>query len=96
MGNRFATINPSGDPSVLFAGHIDELGLLITYIDNKGFLYFETLGGHDLSIISGRRIAILTENGVVKGVTGKRAIHLMSPEDRKKSHRRMKYGLILV
>ena len=45
MGNRFATINPNGDPSVLFAGHIDELGLLITYIDDKGFLYFETLGG---------------------------------------------------
>lgn len=84
MGNRFATINPNGDPSVLFAGHIDELGLLITYIDDKGFLYFETLGGHDLSIISGRRIAILTEKGVVKGVTGKRAIHLMSAEDRKK------------
>ena len=84
MGNRFATINPEGTPSVLFAGHIDELGLILTYIDDKGFLYFDTLGGHDKSIISGRRVAILTENGVVKGVTGKRAIHLMSPEDRKK------------
>ena len=84
MGNRFATINPEGTPSVLFAGHIDELGLILTYIDDKGFLYFDTLGGHDKSIISGRRVAILTEKGVVKGVTGKRAIHLMSPEDRKK------------
>ena len=84
MGNRFATLNLEGDPSVLFAGHIDELGLLITYIDDKGFLYFETLGGHDLSIISGRRVSILTAKGVVKGVTGKRAIHLMTPEDRKK------------
>ena len=84
MGNRFATINPEGSPSVLFAGHIDELGLILTYIDDKGFLYFDTLGGHDKSIISGRRVAILTEKGVVKGVTGKRAIHLMSPEDRKK------------
>tara|TARA_A100001015_G_scaffold299072_1_gene382658 strand:+ start:7056 stop:8114 length:1059 start_codon:yes stop_codon:yes gene_type:complete len=84
MGNRFATINPEGSPSVLFAGHIDELGLILTYIDDKGFLYFDTLGGHDKSIISGRRVAILTANGVVKGVTGKRAIHLMTPEDRKK------------
>jgi endoglucanase len=84
MGNRFATLNLEGDPSVLFAGHIDELGLLITYIDDKGFLYFETLGGHDLSIISGRRVSILTAKGVVKGVTGKRAVHLMTPEDRKK------------
>lgn len=84
MGNRFATVRPDGDPSVLFAGHIDELGLILTYINNEGFLYFDTLGGHDRSMISGRRVSILTQNGVVKGVTGKRAIHLMSAEDRKK------------
>ena len=84
MGNRFATVNPGGDPSVLFAGHIDELGLIITYINDKGFAYFETLGGHDKTMISGRRVSILTKNGVVKGVTGKRAIHLMDAEDRKK------------
>ncbi len=84
MGNRFATVNPEGSPKVLFAGHIDELGLIVNYIDDRGFVYFETLGGHDRSMISGRRVNILTENGIVKGVTGKRAIHLMSPEDRKK------------
>jgi len=84
MGNRFATVNPEGDPSILFAGHIDELGLIITYINDDGFVYFDTLGGHDRSMISGRRVSILTRNGIVKGVTGKRAIHLMSPEDRKK------------
>ncbi|MGK0456764.1 MAG: endoglucanase [Zhongshania aliphaticivorans] len=84
MGNRFATVNPGGDPSIMFAGHIDELGLIITYIDDNGFVYFDTLGGHDKTMISGRRISILTKNGVVKGVTGKRAIHLMDPEDRKK------------
>lgn len=84
MGNRFATVNPDGDPSILFAGHIDELGLIITYIDDHGFIYFDTLGGHDKTMISGRRVCILTKDGVVKGVTGKRAVHLMSPEDRKK------------
>lgn len=84
MGNRFATVNPDGDPSVLFAGHIDELGLIITYINDEGFVYFDTLGGHDKSMISGRRVSILTKDGEVKGVTGKRAIHLMSEEDRKK------------
>ncbi|NBB79484.1 MAG: M20/M25/M40 family metallo-hydrolase [Verrucomicrobia bacterium] len=84
MGNRFATVNPEGDPKLLFAGHIDELGLIITFINEQGFLYFDTLGGHDKSMISGRRVSILTKNGVVKGVTGKRAIHLMSPDDRKK------------
>ncbi len=84
MGNRFATVNPEGDPSVLLAGHIDELGLIITFINDEGFLYFDTLGGHDKTMISGRRVSILTRDGEIKGVTGKRAIHLMSPEDRKK------------
>lgn len=84
MGNRFATVNPDGDPSVLFAGHIDELGLIVTYINEQGFLYFDTLGGHDKTMISGRRVSILTKDGEIKGVTGRRAIHLMSPEDRKK------------
>ncbi len=84
IGNRFATVNPKGDPSILFAGHMDELGLIITYINDKGFLYFDTLGGHDKTMISGRRVSILTKNGIVKGVTGKRAIHLMGMEDRKK------------
>ena len=84
MGNRFATVNPGGDPSLLFAGHIDELGLIITYINDQGFVYFDTLGGHDKTMISGRRVSILTKNGIVKAVTGKRAIHLMSAQDRKK------------
>jgi hypothetical protein len=52
MGNRFATVNPEGDPSLLFAGHIDELGLIITYINDQGFVYFDTLGGHDKTMIS--------------------------------------------
>jgi putative aminopeptidase FrvX len=84
MGNRLATLNPKGDPVLMFAGHIDELGLIITYVNKEGFLYFDTIGGHDRSIISGRRVIIQTANGPVKGVTGKRAIHLMDEADRKK------------
>ncbi|HYD82585.1 MAG TPA: M42 family metallopeptidase [Opitutus sp.] len=84
LGNRLATLNPKGDPVLMLAGHMDELGLIITYINKDGFIYFDTVGGHDLSVISGRRVIIQTENGPVKGVTGKRAIHLMDDEDRKK------------
>lgn len=84
LGNRIATLNPDGDPVFMMAGHIDELGLIISYIDERGYLYFDTLGGHDKSMISGRRVAILTRKGPVVGVTGKRAVHLMDPEDRKK------------
>jgi putative aminopeptidase FrvX len=84
LGNRLATLNPKGDPVLMLAGHMDELGLIITFVNKDGFLYFDTIGGHDLSVISGRRVIIQTENGPVKGVTGKRAIHLMDEEDRKK------------
>ena len=84
MGNRIATLNPEGDPVLMLAGHLDELGLIITYINEQGFLYFDTIGGHDLTVVSGRRVIIQTANGPVVGVTGKRAIHLMTPEDRKK------------
>lgn len=84
VGNRIATLNPAGSPVLMLAGHIDELGLLVTYVNKDGFLYFDTIGGHDRSMIPGRRVIIQTANGPVKGVTGKRAIHLMTEEDRKK------------
>jgi putative aminopeptidase FrvX len=84
LGNRIAELKGKGGPTLMFAGHIDEIGLIISHIDDKGFLYFEFLGGHDHIIPSGRRVHILTRNGPVLGVTGKRAVHLLSPEDRKR------------
>ena len=84
LGNRLATLNPAGDPVLLLAGHIDELGLQISYVNKDGYLYFNTIGGHDRIMIPGRRVVITTKNGPVLGVTGKRAIHLMDEADRKK------------
>src|SRR6202142_3004758 len=84
LGNRIATLNPAGDPVVMLAGHMDELGLIVTYVNKDGFIYFDTIGGHDRTVISGRRVILQTANGPVKGVTGKRAIHLMDDADRKK------------
>ncbi len=83
-GNVIAAINPSGSPRIMFAGHCDELGFQITYINDNGFLHFKAIGGHDVAIIPGRRVQIHTKNGIVKGVIGKRAIHLMSDEERNK------------
>jgi putative aminopeptidase FrvX len=84
LGNRIATLNPSGDPTLMLAGHVDELGLLVTYVNKDGFVYFDTIGGHDRTVISGRRVVIQTAKGPVTGVTGKRAVHLMDEADRKK------------
>ncbi len=85
LGNRIAALNLSGDPVLMLAGHMDELGLIITYVNKDGFIYFDTIGGHDRTVISGRRVIIHTANGPVKGVTGKRAVHLMDEADRKKA-----------
>lgn len=84
LGNRIATLNTKGDPVLLLAGHIDELGLQVNYVNKDGFIYFNTIGGHDRVMIPGRRVIISTRNGPVLGVTGKRAIHLMDDADRKK------------
>ncbi|MDR1458027.1 MAG: M20/M25/M40 family metallo-hydrolase [Puniceicoccales bacterium] len=84
MGSRHAYLNEGKTPLVMLSGHMDELGFLIKYIDDKGFAYFDTIGGHDLSMISGRRVTILTKNGPIPGVTGKRAIHLLDSDERNK------------
>ena len=84
LGNRLASLNLKGGPTLMLAGHMDELGLIVIFVSKDGFLYFDTIGGHDLSIISGRRVIIQTAAGPIKGVTGKRAIHLMDEGDRKK------------
>ncbi len=82
LGNRIASLG-NGSKTLMLAGHIDEIGFLISYIDDNGFLFFEQLGGHDNVMLSGRRVQIMTKHGVVFGVTGKRAIHLMDAKERK-------------
>ena len=84
LGNRLATFNSKGSPKLMLSGHMDELGLIIKYVDKEGYLFFDTIGGHDRGLISGRRVTILTADGPIKGVTGKRAIHLMDVDERKK------------
>ena len=84
LGNCLATLNGKGNPTLMLAGHIDELGLIVKYVSDKGYLFFDVIGGHDRSLISGRRVSILGRKGVIKGVVGKRALHLMTPEERRK------------
>jgi endoglucanase len=80
-GNTFAVLN-GGAPRVLLAGHIDEIGVAVTYIDDDGFLYFTGIGGWDGQVLVGQRIRLLGKSGDVIGVIGKKAIHLMRPEER--------------
>jgi endoglucanase len=84
QGNTFAAVGKEeASPRVMLAGHIDEIGLQITWIDDKGFLYLDGIGGWDPQVLVGQRIRILAREGDVPGVIGKKPIHLMQPDERK-------------
>ena len=83
-GNAIAVANSGGSPSVMLAGHADEIGFQVRYINDEGFIYFGSIGGWDAEIAVGQRVSIHTRDGDVNGVIGKRAIHLMDAADRRK------------
>ena len=83
-GNTLATVNPEGRPRVMLAGHIDEIGLQVTHVDDDGFLYVAGIGGWDPQVLVGQRVKILGPPGGVRGVVGRKAIHLQKAEERRK------------
>lgn len=83
-GNSFAAVNPKGHPRIMLTGHIDEIGFMVTHVDDDGFLYFQPIGGWDSQVVVGQRVEVLGADGPVVGVVGKRAIHLMKKEERDK------------
>jgi len=82
MGNLIARLDGQGGPKVMLAGHCDEIGFMVQYVDDRGFIYFGAIGGVDPHLSPGQRILIHTEHGDVPGVIGKKAIHLIEPKDR--------------
>ena len=83
LGSSIARVG-SEAPLLAIVGHIDEIGLLITHIDEKGFLWFTSIGGWDPQILVGQRVQVLTKDGPVPGVAGRKPIHLLDPDQRKK------------
>jgi len=83
-GNAYAVVNEGGSPRIMLAGHIDEIGLMITYIDDKGYLSFAPIGGWDPQVLPGQRVRIRGKDGVIIGVVGRKPIHLLETEERKK------------
>ena len=83
-GNSLATINPDASPRIMFAGHIDEIGLMVVHIDDDGYIHFEPIGGWDHQVFVGQRVVLLGRGGPVAGVIGKPAIHVQEKEDREK------------
>ncbi len=83
-GNSVARLRGSG-PKVVVEGHIDEIGLMVTYVDDNGFVWFRPIGGWDDQILTGQRVRIMTASGPVPGVIGRKPAHLLSAEDRGKA-----------
>lgn len=92
-GNSYATLNPGGAPRVMLAGHVDEIGVMIVHVDDDGYLYFAPIGGWDSQVLVGQRVMIRgtgapghrgSEGTPVTGVVGKKAIHVMKPDERDK------------
>jgi putative aminopeptidase FrvX len=73
-----------GAPRIALVGHVDEIGVIVTHIDDKGFLWFGPVGGWDPVILVGQRVRLQTKNGPVSGVVGKKAIHLLEADERGK------------
>jgi putative aminopeptidase FrvX len=83
LGSSIARVG-TGSPLLAIVGHIDEIGLIVTHVDEKGFLWFAPVGGWDPQILVGQRVSVLTKDGAVPGVAGRKPIHLLEADQRKK------------
>jgi len=85
VGSTVARVSGAGDgPLVAVVGHIDEIGLIVHHIDDDGYLWFTGVGGWDPVILVGQRVEVATAAGAIPGVVGKKPIHLLKEEERKK------------
>jgi endoglucanase len=84
-GNSAAVLNGTGAPRIMLAGHIDEIGLMVSHVDDDGFLAFQGIGGWDPQVLVGQRVVIATRSRPVAGVIGRKPIHLLKTEDKEKA-----------
>ncbi len=83
LGNVIALKKGSLGGRFMAAGHMDEIGFMVNYIDDEGFLYFVPLGGFDPKTLTAQRVLVHGREDLL-GVMGSKPIHIMSDEERKK------------
>ena len=83
-GNSDVVIHPGGSPRIMLSGHYDEIGFVISHINEEGFLWIQPVGGWDPQIPQGQHVTVRGTKGHVHGVIGKCPIHLLKEEQRKK------------
>ena len=81
-GNVIMALNPKGSPRVMLAGHCDQIGMMVKYIDDDGYIFFAQIGGIDPSVLPGSRVVVHSKHGPVDGVIGRKPVHVLKPEDR--------------
>jgi putative aminopeptidase FrvX len=77
-------VGQENGPKIMIAGHLDEVGFMVTQIDDKGFLRFQTVGGWWSQVMLAQRVTIVTSKGDVTGIIGSKPPHILPPEARKK------------
>lgn len=82
-GNVIACKNPDAKVRVMFAGHCDQIGMLVTHFHDNGFIYAQTIGGWDPQQLIGQRMMIWTSGGPIPAVISRKPIHLLTDEERK-------------
>jgi len=82
-GNVIGVKNPAGATRVLLAGHCDQIGLIVQYVDADGFISVQPIGGWDPIQLVGARVTLWTQDGPVPGVMSRKPIHLLTEEERK-------------
>jgi endoglucanase len=82
-GNVIACKNPGAAVRLMLAGHCDQIGLVVTYVDAEGFVYAQTIGGWDPQQLIGQRMTIWTKSGAVPAVIARKPIHLLTEDERK-------------
>ena len=85
LGSFIARKTGSADsPRIMFAGHMDEVGFMVTYITDEGYLKFQTLGGWWEQVMLAQRVVVHTRKGELMGVIGSKPPHILSADERKK------------
>jgi endoglucanase len=83
-GNVIVSKNTNAPVRVLLAGHCDQIGLVVTHIDDKGFVYTKPIGGWDPQQLIGQRMTVWAKGGPIAGVIARKPIHLLKEDERSK------------
>lgn len=81
-GNLIASVGDLSGPRLMYAGHCDQIGMLISHIDEQGFLYAQTIGGWDPQQLVGQAMTIWTDTGPIAAVISRKPIHLLTDKEK--------------